>query len=152
MSDAQAVVTVDDFARERLALVVYTSLPGMRVARKLGTRINARGRLPMIISDNGIELTSRTILQWQDDTRFEWHDIALGTPMQKGFVESLSMRFRDECLNEYLSRDLAAARRIIEESQEDYNEHRPHTSLNGLTVNEFANRLLIGQMENKIQL
>ena len=33
---------------------------------------------------------------------------------------------------------MAAARRIIEEWRIDYNEHRPHTSLRGLTPNEFA--------------
>jgi transposase InsO family protein len=32
-----------------------------------------------------------------------------------------------------LFRGLAAARRIIEEWRNDYNEHRPHTSLRGLT-------------------
>jgi len=33
---------------------------------------------------------------------------------------------------------MAAARRIIEEWRIDYNGHRPHTSLCGLTPNEFA--------------
>ena len=61
------------------------------------------------------------------------HYIAPGKPMQNGFVESLNGRFRDECLNEHLFPGLAAARRIIEEWRNDYNERRPHTSLRGLT-------------------
>ena len=69
----------------------------------------------MIVSDNGTELTSRAILQWQEDQGVEWHYIAPGKPIQNGFVESLNGRFRDECLNEHLFRSLPAARRLIEE-------------------------------------
>ena len=104
-------VVVDDFTRQCLALMVDTSLSGMRVARELDAIAEARGRPPMI----GAELTSRAILQWQEDSRVEWHYIAPGKPTQNGFVESLNGRFRDECLNENLSRGMAAACRIIEE-------------------------------------
>ena len=63
----------------------------------------------MIVSDNGTELTSRAILQWQEDHRVEWHYIAPGKPTQNGFVESLNGRFRDECLNEHLFRGYPSA-------------------------------------------
>ena len=43
-------------------------------------------------------------------------------------------------LNEHMFRGMAAAHRIIEEWRSDYNEHRPHMSLRGLTPNEFATR------------
>ncbi len=148
----RVLVVVDDFTRECLALVVDTSLSGTRVTRELDSLVGARGRPLMIVSDNGTELTSRAILQWQADNRVEWHYIAPGKPMQNGFVESLNGRFRDECLNEHLFRGLAAARRIIEEWRNDYNEHRPHTSLRGLTPNEFATRSRSDQKENRVQL
>jgi putative transposase len=73
-------------------------------------------------------------------------------PTQNGFVESLNGRFRDECLNEHLFRGMAAARRIIEEWRIDYNEHRPHTSLRGLTPNAFATRSRSDHKENRVQL
>ena len=57
--------------------------------------------------------------------------------MQKGFVESLNGRFRDECLNEHMFRNLPSARRLTEEWRTDYNAHRPHTSLGGLTPSEL---------------
>jgi putative transposase len=50
------LVVVDDFARECPALVVDTSLSGMRVARELDAIAQARGRPLMIVSDNGTEL------------------------------------------------------------------------------------------------
>jgi Integrase core domain len=100
----------------------------------------------------GTELTSRAILQWQEDIGVEWHYIAPGKPMQNGFVESLNGRCRDECLNEHLFRSLPAARRLIEEWRIDYNTRRPHTSLGGLTPNEFAARSLWDHIENRVQL
>jgi putative transposase len=89
---------------------------------------------------NGTELASHGVLRWQQDTGVEWHYIAPGKPVQNAFVESLNGRFRDECLNEHLFRGLPMARRIIEAWRIDYNGLRPHTSLGGLTPNEFAAR------------
>lgn len=132
--------------------MVDTSLSGMRVARELDSIVETRGRPLMIVSDNGTELTSRAILQWQEDNRVEWHYIAPDKPTQNGLVESLNGRFRDECLDEHLFRDMAAARRIIEEWRIDYNEHRPHTSLRGLTPNEFATWSRSDHKSNRVRL
>jgi len=148
----RVLVVVDDFTRECLALVVDTSLSGIRVSRELDALVDQRRRPLMIVSDNGTELTSRAILQWQQDQAVEWHYIAPGKPMQNGFVESLNGRFRDECLNEHLFASLPAARGIIEEWRIDYNARRPHTSLGGLTPNEFATRSRRDQIENRVQL
>ena len=94
----------------------------------------------MIVSDNGTELTSNAILKWQEDRLVEWHYIAPGKPMQNGFVESFNGRLRDECLNEHLFSSYMQAQHIIETWRNDYNHNRPHTSLNGLTPIQFANR------------
>src|SRR6516164_6409447 len=66
------------------------------------------------------------------------HYIAPGKPIENAFVEGFNGRFRDECLNEHVFRGLPMARRIIEAWHRDYNACRPHTSLGGLTPNEFA--------------
>jgi putative transposase len=94
----------------------------------------------MVVSDNGTELTSTAILRWQQETGVAWHYIAPGKPMQNGFVESFNGRLRDECLNETAFRSLPHARELIREWRDDYNGRRPHTSLGGLTPNEFATR------------
>jgi transposase InsO family protein len=44
------------------------------------------------------------------------------------------------------------ARRIIEAGRIDYNGHRPHTSLDGLTPIEFANRSKMDQNRNRLSL
>src|SRR4029450_13637076 len=56
------LAVVDDCTRECLALVVDTSLSGMRVARELDRLVAGRGRPRMIVSDNGSEYTSNAIL------------------------------------------------------------------------------------------
>ena len=118
------LAVVDDFSRECLALVVDTSLSGVRVARELDRIVELRGRPRMLVSDNGTELTSNAILRWQQERGVGWHYIAPGKPIQNGFVESFNGRLRDECLNEHLFAGLAEARR--------HNTTRPHTSLDGL--------------------
>src|SRR5881227_1220806 len=90
----RVLVVVDDFTRECLALVADTSLSGVRVARELEGLTSERGRPLMIVSDNGTELTSRAILQWQEDHAVQWHYIAPGKPMQNGFDGPLSSRER----------------------------------------------------------
>ena len=132
------LAVVDDFTRENLALIVDTSLSGVRVARELDRIVRERGRPCMVVSDNGTEFTSNAILAWADENGVEWHYIAPGKPMQNGFVESFNGRLRDECLNEHLFDGLADARRIITGWRADYNDERPHTSLNGMTPSEFA--------------
>ena len=69
---------VDDFTRECLALVADTSLSGARVARELDAVMKTRGRPVTIVSDNGTELTSMSILRWQEETSVAWHYIQPG--------------------------------------------------------------------------
>jgi putative transposase len=146
------LTVVDDFTRECLTLVADTSLTAPRVVRELDRIVELRGRPRMIVSDNGTEFTSNAILAWQQEREVEWHYIAPGKPMQNGFVESFNGRLRDECLNEHLFTNLNEARQIIEAWRIDYNTKRPHTSLNGLTPNEFAARPKEGQNWNRLSL
>jgi putative transposase len=131
---------IDDFTRECLDAIVDTSISGHRVARELDRIAEMRGYPCMVVSDNGTELTSNAILAWQQDRKVEWHYIAPGKPMQNGLVESFNGRLRDECLNEHLFTSLRHARHLIAAWRDDYNHHRPHTSLDGLTPREFLNR------------
>ncbi len=57
-----------------------------------------------------------------------------------------------ELLNETLFRSLWQARRLIAQWQTDYNEERPHTSLGGLTPNEFATRSTLDHNQNRLCL
>ena len=129
-----------------------TSLSGHRVARELDGLIAQRGWPAMVVSDNGTELTSMAILRWQQESGVSWHYIAPGKPMQNGFGESFNGRLRDELLNETMFRSLAHAREVLPDWREDYNGERPHTSLDGLTPNEFARRSTTDHNHHGLQL
>lgn len=143
---------IDDFSRECLATVVDTSLSGERVARELDAIADGRGYPCLVVSDNGTELTSNAMLAWQQERGVEWHYIAPGKPMQNGLVESFNGRLRDECLNEHLFPTLRQARELINAWRNDYNMHRPHTSLDGLIPHEFATRSKMDQNQNRANL
>ena len=78
------------------------------------------------------------VLKWRQETRIDWHHVAPGKPMQNAFVESFNGSFRDELLNETLFSSLTEAREKITAWKDDYNQHRPHSSLGNLTPLEFA--------------
>src|SRR5271154_3800358 len=129
---------VDDYTRACLAIEVDTSLGGMRVVRVLEELQQRRGLPRQIRSDNGPEFVSRAVDQWAYEQGLQWHTIQPGRPMENGYVESFNGRFRDECLNENWFSDLADARDKIAQWQQDYNEQRPHSSLQYRTPMEFA--------------
>jgi putative transposase len=80
------------------------------------------------------------MLRWQQETNVAWHYIQPGKPIQNAFAESFIGRLRDELLNETSFHSLSHARDLLAEWRDDFNQNRPHTSLKGLTPNEFAAR------------
>lgn len=133
---------VDDVTRECLAAIPDTSISGKRVARELTALIAKRGKPGMIVSDHGTEFTSNAIFAWAHDQKVAWHYIAPGKPMQNGYVESFNGRMRDELLNESLFLDINHARRVIVAWVADYNQVRPHSSLDYKTPAGFAASLV----------
>jgi len=121
---------MDQYSRECLTLVTDTSIGGVRVVRELEVLVQKLGKPLCIVSDNGTELTSCAVLQWAQDNGIGWHYITPGKPTQNGFTESLNGKLRDECLNENIFGSLAYARNLIEAWRKDYNNVRPHSSLN----------------------
>jgi putative transposase len=86
-----------------------------------------------VVSDNGTELTSTSILRWSQYQQVEWRYIAPGKPTQNACVESFNGRLRDECLNETLFTSMPQARAVLATWQQDYNTIRPHSKLGGCT-------------------
>lgn len=140
------LTVVDDFTRENVALIADTSLSGARVVRELSTAMAARGFPNTIVSDNGTEFTSMAILKWVQEIGLDWHYIAPGKPTQNALIESFNGKLRDECLNENLFSSLADAKGVLKDWKEDYNHHRPHSSLGNLTPQEFAQKMRMDKL------
>jgi len=75
---------------------------------------------------------------WSKKAGVKLHFIQPGKPTQNALIESFNGKLRDECLNEHWFRNLAHAKKVIAAWRRDYNEQRPHSSLNYLTPAEFA--------------
>ncbi|MBM4014037.1 MAG: transposase family protein [Planctomycetes bacterium] len=137
----RVLTIVDAVSRLAPALEVDTSLSGVRVTRALDRAIAAYGKTPgLLVMDNGPEYTSKALDQWAYARGVQLHWIAPEKPTQNGACESFNRKLRDEYLNEEHFADVPDARRKIEAWRVNYNGARPHTSLNGLTPEEFATR------------
>ena len=128
---------VDDYTRICLKIGVDTSMSGWRVSRELDKVIEEYGKPEVILSDNGTEFTSHVILKWSLEKGIKWDYIEPGKPYQNGIIESFNGKLRDECLNENLFLNLKEAEKIVEKWRWEYNENRPHSSLNGKTPIEM---------------
>lgn len=104
-------------------------------------RLALNKELPKVICvDNGPEFRSKSLDQWADKNGVNLHFIRPGKPIDNAFIESFNGRFRDECLNENWFLNLKEAKEKIEKWRKDYNENRPHSSLDYMTPNEFVKR------------
>ena len=62
------------------------------------------------------------------------------SPWENGYIESFNDKLRDECLNREIFRNGKEAQTIVEAWRQEYNNHRPHSSLGYLAPSEFARR------------
>ena len=136
------LTVVDDCTRECPAIEVDTSLGGLRVRRVLDRIASERGLPEAIVLDNGPEFRGRALAAWSEERRVRLEFIQPGKPAQNVFAESFNGRLRDECLNANWFTSLSDARRKIEDWRQDYNQQRPHSSLNYLPPAEFARTLV----------
>lgn len=134
---------VDDFTRECRAIEVDTSLSGARLVRVLDRICAEHSQPKALVMDNGPELTSKAVDAWAYRNGVELRFIQPGKPVQNAYVESFNGKFRDECLNEHWFLGLDEAREVIEEWRQDYNEFRPHSSLDNLTPEQFRERTAV---------
>ena len=133
---------VDDFTRECLAIEVDTSLPGRRVVSVLERLAEFRGLPQSVTLDNGPEFISKALDEWAYRQQLQLRFIEPGKPQQNCYVESFNGKFRDECLNEHWFLSMRHAREVIATWRQEYNEERPHSSLDDQTPKEFAERFL----------
>lgn len=135
----RALAIVDDYSRECPAIEVDTSLGGARVVNVLERLSQTRGLPEVITMDNGPEFTSKYMDEWASRHGVKLNFIRPGKPIENAFAESFNGRLRDECLNTNWFLNLKHTREVIEEWRKDYNEVRPHSSLNHKTPVEYAN-------------
>jgi len=120
---------VDEFTREALVMLVERSIDADRTVSELERLVAARGAPELLRMDNGPEMTANALRDWCESSDTGTAYIDPGSPWQNPFVESFHSRVRDELLDVELFACLAEAQVVIGDWREDYNRHRPHSSL-----------------------
>ena len=131
---------VDEYTRECLCLKADRSITSEDVIDTLAELFAMRGVPKHIRSDNGPEFIARAIQRWLTQVEVETLYIEPGSPWENGFAESFHSRLRDEFLALEVFENLAAARKLTQAWRDDYNHHRPHSSLGYVTPAEYAAR------------
>ncbi|HWB01034.1 MAG TPA: IS3 family transposase, partial [Pirellulales bacterium] len=131
---------VDEYTRECLALKVDRSITSEDVIDTLAELFAMRGVPQAIRSDNGPEFVATAIQCWLGQVGVETRYVAPGSPWENGYAESFHSRLRDAFLAVEVFESLTAARKLSTAWKDDYNHHRPHSSLGYVTPAEFAAR------------
>jgi len=131
---------IDEYTRECLAIRVAASMPALAVVGVLEWLFLTRGVPKYIRSDNGPEFVARVVCQWLENSGCQTLFITPGSPWENGYIESFNDKLRDECLNREIFRNGKEAQAIVEAFRQEYNNYRPHSSLDYLTPVEFAKR------------
>ena len=148
----RVLTVVDDLSKKCPVLEVDHSITGKRVTRVLERLALTKGLPEVITVDNGPEFISKALDLWAYENKVKLRFIQPGKPTQNAYIESFNGKFRDECLNDNVFISLDSARDIIETWRIDYNTARPHSSLNGMTPEEFTRTFLKEQQTENTNL
>jgi transposase InsO family protein len=97
-----------------------------------------RGVPRHIRSDNGPEFIAKAIRTFLAGAGVDTLYIEPGSPWQNGYAESFNSRLRSELLDAEVFETVPAAQSLAAVWRNDYNHHRPHSSLGYRTPAEFA--------------
>jgi putative transposase len=130
----RALTIVDNYSRKCHAIEVGQSLKGIDVVKVMDQIKHQTEQLPNRIQvGNGSEFISKEFDRWAYENHVTLDYSRPGRPTDNPFIESFNGSLRDECLNTNWFLSLEDARFKIESWRRDYNEYRPHSSLQGLT-------------------
>jgi putative transposase len=133
---------LDAFTRECLLLKAAPSFPACSVESELSWLFLVHGRPQKLRSDNGPEFRA---LYLHDNVEREF--IQPGSPWQNGHIESFFGKLRDELLSCELFSSGADLQERLDEFQDHYNNHRPHSALGGLPPMRFIEGLEVAKMQ-----
>ena len=133
----RALTVVDVFTRECLAIEPGKSLRGADVANVLSRIATERGAPKRIYCDNGSEFVGRLVDLWAYANSVTMEFSRPDKPTDNAFIESFNGSLRDECLNVHWFDDLTDAKEKLQAWRREYNESRPHRSLDELSPLEF---------------
>jgi putative transposase len=131
---------IDDFNREAIHIEIDTSITGRRLIRVFERLRLERGLPDILRVDNGPEFLSGEFVAWAESVGMMIQYIQPGEPNQNAYIERFNRTYREELLDLYLFRDLGEVREATYRWMIEYNEQRPHDSLDDLTPAEYLSK------------
>lgn len=129
---------VDTLTRECIALEAAYSFKSHNVVDVLRRVTKKYGRPKTLRCDNGSEFTSSEFDQWAYVSEVAIDFSRPGKPTDNAYIESFNGRVRQEWLNASWFDTIEQARRQMAAWRSDYNEIRPHRSLDNKSPREFV--------------
>jgi len=133
---------IDESNREALAVEPGFSIPAARLIRVLNRLVEYYGLPDAIRCDNGTEMTGYAFRQWAENLGIEILFIQPGKPNQNAFIERFNRSFRAEVLDVHLFGTMREVEHICDQWRTEYNDERPHESLNNLPPTVYMPRAL----------
>ena len=133
---------VDEGSRYCIDIVVGRRMTARDVVRALDEAMRRHGTPRHLRSDNGGEFIAKILQDWLQDRGVGPRFIEPGSPWQNGVNESFNGRLRDECLNRELLESSLEAQVIVRAFRDEYNDIRPHRSLDFRAPSEVCAQLL----------
>ena len=130
---------VDEYTRECQMIRAERSFGANEVIESLQWLFATRGLPRYIRSDNGSEFIANALKEWLDKVGCGTIYIEPGSPWENPYIESFNGKFRDECLNMHVFRNVEEAQEVVERWRAEYNSQRPHSALGYMTPEKFAN-------------
>jgi putative transposase len=121
---------IDEYSRECLAALVERKIKSEDVLDQLFNLFVFRAVPEHIRSDNGPEFTARAVRKWLAKLGVKTLFIEPGSPWENGYIESFNGKMRDELLDREIFTTLAEAKVLVGQWRKEYNQIRPHSSLN----------------------
>jgi putative transposase len=129
---------MDHFNRKCLGIRIGFNMPARLVIQALEQIIDLNGKPKRIRTDNGPEFRSKLFQKWLFNNDIEWSKIQKGKPQQNAIVERFNKTYREDVLDANIFMSIAQTNDITQIWIKDYNNERPHQSLNYQTPSSYA--------------
>jgi putative transposase len=129
---------IDHFNRKCLGIKIGFNMPARLVIQSLEQIIELHGKPKKIRTDNGPEFRSKLFQKWLFTNGIEWSRIQKGKPQQNAIIERFNKTYREDVLDANIFMNIAQVNEITNTWINDYNNERPHQSLNYQTPSSYA--------------